>query len=99
MSQQPNADGRGSVGDARTRFARLPDPLPLECGRILPNVILAYECYGKLAPDRGNVIVACHALSGDAHAAGWSDDPLAPSAVDGVGADERGIAQRGGLGW
>jgi homoserine O-acetyltransferase len=45
------------------------------------------------------VILACHALSGDAHAAGYSDDPAAPSAVDGVGADERGIAPRSGLGW
>ena len=41
----------------------------------------------------------CHALSGDAHAAGWSDEPDAPSAVDGIGADERGIKPRGGLGW
>ena len=41
----------------------------------------------------------CHALSGDAHAAGWSDDPEAPSAVDGFGADDRGITPRGGLGW
>jgi len=59
-------------------------------------VVLAYESYGELAPDRGNTILACHALSGDAHAAGWSTDPNAPSAVDGVGADEKGIPARGG---
>jgi len=45
------------------------------------------------------VILACHALSGDAHAAGWSSDADAPSAVDGMGADEKGIVPRGGLGW
>jgi homoserine O-acetyltransferase len=45
------------------------------------------------------VILVCHALSGDAHAAGWSAEPDAPSAVDGFGADERGIKARGGLGW
>ena len=99
MSQQPDVDDRGSVGTTRTSFSRLTDPLPLECGQVLTGVTLAYETYGTLAPDRGNAILACHALSGDAHAAGWSDDPAAPSAVDGVGADERGIQQRGGLGW
>ena len=43
-------------------------------------------------------MLACHALSGDAHAAGDSDDPLAPSAVDGVGADEQ-KKSRSGVGW
>jgi homoserine O-acetyltransferase/O-succinyltransferase len=62
-------------------------------------VTLAYETYGTLAPDGGNAILACHALSGDAHAAGWSSDEDAPSAVDGMGADEKGIVPRGGLGW
>ena len=65
----------------------------------LGPVTLAYETYGELRPDGGNAILACHALSGDAHAAGWSVDPDAPSAVDGMGADEKGIGPRGGLGW
>ncbi len=99
MTQHHAQSTRGSVGTTRTSYLRLPEPLPLECGRMLPEVTLAYETYGTLAPDRGNVILACHALSGDAHAAGWSEDPTAPSAVDGVGAEERGIQPRGGLGW
>jgi homoserine O-acetyltransferase len=89
----------GSAGVFRTQYVDLPASLPLDCGRSLDQVRIAYEAYGRLSPTKDNVILVCHALSGDAHAAGWSDDPLAPSAVDGFGADERGITPRGGLGW
>jgi homoserine O-acetyltransferase/O-succinyltransferase len=89
----------GSAGVFQTQFIELPEPLPLDCGQSLRQVRIAYETYGQLAPARDNVILVCHALSGDAHAAGWSDDPAAPSAVDGFGADERGIKPRSGLGW
>jgi homoserine O-acetyltransferase len=89
-------DRRGSVGAVRTRFLDLPDPLPLDSGATLGPVRIAYETYGTLAPAKDNVILVCHALSGDAHAAGWSDDPDAPTTVDGMGAAERG---RSGLGW
>src|SRR5919108_826536 len=89
----------GSVGTVETQFLDLPRPLALDCGRSLAPVRIAYETYGRLSPSRDNVILVCHALSGDAHAAGWSDEPDAPSAVDGIGADERGIKPRGGLGW
>jgi homoserine O-acetyltransferase len=89
-------DRRGSVGAVRTRFLDLPDPLPLDSGATLAPIRIAYETYGTLAPTKDNVILVCHALSGDAHAAGWSDDPDAPTTVDGMGAAERG---RSGLGW
>lgn len=87
---------RGSAGTIRTRYADLEAPLPLDSGRTLAPVRIAYETYGTLAPAQDNVILVCHALSGDAHAAGWSDDPDAPTTVDGVGAAERG---KRGLGW
>jgi homoserine O-acetyltransferase len=87
---------RGSVGTIRTQHADLGGPLTLDSGRTLAPVRIAYETYGALAPAKDNVILVCHALSGDAHAAGWSDDPNAPTTVDGVGAAERG---RSGLGW
>src|SRR5438874_3239894 len=87
---------RGSVGTVRTAYLDLPEPLRLDSGRALAPVRIAYETYGALAPARDNVILVCHALSGDAHAAGWSDDPSAPTTVDGVGAAERG---KSGLGW
>jgi homoserine O-acetyltransferase len=89
----------GSAGVFHTQYLDLPEPLPLDSGRTLDRVRIAYEAYGQLAPAKDNVILVCHALSGDAHAAGWSDDPEAPSAVDGFRADERGIQARGGLGW
>ena len=88
----------GSVGVVRTEFLDLPGSLPLDCGRELSGVRVAYETYGTLAPERDNVVLVCHALSGDAHAAGWSADD-APTALDGIGADERGVRPKGGLGW
>ena len=76
-STSPKA-AAGSVGTVETQFLDLPDPLPLECGRALHPVRIAYETYGALAPARDNVILVCHALSGDAHAAGFAPRPPAP---------------------
>jgi homoserine O-acetyltransferase len=89
----------GTFGCVETRTLVLPGSLPLDGGASLEQVTIAYETYGRLSPQRDNVILVCHALSGDAHAAGWSADGDAPSAVDGIGAEERGIRPRGGRGW
>lgn len=45
-------------------------PLGLECGADLPGVRLAYETWGRLAPDGANAVLVLHALTGDSHAAG-----------------------------
>ena len=59
-------------------FAAPPDELLLESGRTLGSVTLAYETYGRLNADRSNAILVCHALSGDAHAAGFHAGEEAP---------------------
>lgn len=89
----------GSVGVTQTQFVDLPEPVPLDCGKTLAPVCIAYEMYGRLSAARDNAVLVCHALSGDAHAAGWSSDGNTPSVVDGIAAEERGIKPRGGLGW
>lgn len=90
-------DTIGSVGVVSTQHADLPNPLPLESGRTLFPVRIAYETYGTLSPAKDNVILVCHALSGDAHVAGWSAES-SPSALDGFGAEDRRSA-KAGLGW
>jgi homoserine O-acetyltransferase len=89
----------GSVGTVETRFQDLPAPLHLDCGRALAPVRIAYETYGTLSPARDNVILVCHALSGDAHAAGVSATAAAQSTRDGFGADERDTGRNRSLGW
>src|SRR5262249_1183064 len=89
----------GSVGAVETRYLDLPDPVPLDCGRQLDGVRVAYETYGTLAPARDNVVLVCHALSGDAHAAGFSAEAAAQRTRDGFGADDRDGSAGKGLGW
>jgi homoserine O-acetyltransferase len=89
----------GSVGTVETRYLDLPNPVPLDCGRKLHPVRVAYETYGALSPRRDNVIMVCHALSGDAHAAGFSKTAAGQSTRDGFGAEDRDGTAAKGLGW
>ncbi|HEX7372063.1 MAG TPA: homoserine O-acetyltransferase [Thermodesulfobacteriota bacterium] len=71
----------GSVGVVKTKyfaFAEPPDDLVLESERTLGPVTLAYETYGTLNRDKTNAILVAHALSGDAHAAGFHEGDSAP---------------------
>tara|TARA_R110002111_G_scaffold262694_1_gene340190 strand:+ start:123028 stop:124230 length:1203 start_codon:yes stop_codon:yes gene_type:complete len=70
------------VGLVRTRLATLfapPNWLKLAGGGELGPIQVAYETYGELTPAKDNAIYICHALTGDAHAAGYyaNDDEKA----------------------
>ncbi|MBN1958611.1 MAG: homoserine O-acetyltransferase [Desulfuromonadales bacterium] len=79
------------VGLVKTEFAHFDDEMRLESGRYLGPLTLAYETYGELNADRSNVILATHAWTGDAHAAGvhseedrkpgWWDNMIGPGKV------------------
>src|SRR5579871_87766 len=99
MAEPASTLAAGSVGTVETRYLDLPRPVRLDCGRELHPVRVAYETYGALSPQRDNVILVCHALSGDAHAAGFSPGAAAQSTRDGFGADDRDGTAGKGLGW
>lgn len=68
------AENVGSVGIVETQYYRFENPtkeLTLESGEKLGPITLAYETYGKLNQQKSNAILVLHALSGDAHAAGF----------------------------
>ena len=72
-----------------TKYYNLPkdEYFKLESGLRLPELKLAYEVYGELNDAETNAVLICHALSGNAHAAGyhagekkpgWWDDMIGP---------------------
>ena len=94
-----SAGAAGSVGTVETQYLDLPEPVPLDCGQDLYPVRVAYETYGSLSPRRDNVILVCHALSGDAHAAGFAKAPTEASTRDGFAAEDRDGLTGKTLGW
>ncbi len=75
------ATASGSVGVVVTQTARLftaADALPLADGSRLSPVDVAFETYGTLNAARTNAVFVCHALTGDAHAAGFHEGDTRP---------------------
>ena len=75
MSEYTHQDHTGqTIGLIKKQFftfASPPDGLKLESGASLGPVTIAYETCGVLNPDKTNVILVLHALSGDSHMAGY----------------------------
>ncbi|MBU4482734.1 MAG: homoserine O-acetyltransferase, partial [Actinobacteria bacterium] len=67
-----DADSVGIVKTNYFSFANPPDELILFSGIKFGPITVAYETYGTLNKDKSNAILIFHALSGDAHAAGYN---------------------------
>jgi len=72
-------DDPASVGLTSAHTVTLADensPFRLDTGEFIAPVDVEYETYGTLSAARDNVVLVVHALSGDAHVAGWDYDAI-----------------------
>lgn len=72
-----------------THTEHFTNPLYLESGRILEPYEIIYETYGELNEEKSNVVIVCHALSGNHHAAGFYEGDRKPGWWDGLIGDDK----------
>jgi homoserine O-acetyltransferase len=72
------AGTKASAGRVQRKTVRLAGggrTFRLQSGEELGELTAVYETYGTLSKTKDNAVLVCHALSGDAHAAGHYGDP------------------------
>jgi homoserine O-acetyltransferase/O-succinyltransferase len=67
-----------NIGIVKTHYFTSNKPLRLESGEKLGPITLSYETYGELNNGKTNAVLILHALSGDAHAAGFHKGDKVP---------------------
>lgn len=68
MQKLTNIDTAATL--RRRRITKPDKPLLLDSGDSLAAVDIAFETWGQLSPNKDNVVLVCHALTGDQFAAG-----------------------------
>ena len=96
MSEYTQKDNRdASVGMVEKKLHTIAEPhheMVLECGERLGPITLAYETYGTLNSKKTNAVLILHALSGDAHVAGYhSEEDQKPGWWDSMVGPGKGI--------
>ncbi|MHC4125721.1 MAG: homoserine O-acetyltransferase, partial [Planctomycetota bacterium] len=82
----------GIVQRQLTRLIEQDEPLRLQCDKSLGPIDVAYETYGQLNEAGDNAVLICHALSGNAHVAGYNDaDEKKPGWWDNMVGPGKGI--------
>mmetsp|Transcript_31797 Transcript_31797/g.69573 ORF Transcript_31797/g.69573 Transcript_31797/m.69573 type:complete len:383 (+) Transcript_31797:56-1204(+) len=83
MATNPPSKGGDEMADEYGEMTDAGDTcvisqLPLECGTSLSNCEIRYKTWGVLNSNRDNVLVVCHALSGNADLESWWGSLLGP---------------------